>query len=395
MHIEAYEWALYLSGQLSERRMSEMEAHLKECDVCLETYAALAAGEGAKPARFRFLRPFTRGRRPVFGAIAAVCVVLLIFLSTPTGKIVWAELTQSLREWFAIQSHPELVETLDVPAVSHHGVEMKLEEVLIEDNRVYFSVFVSAGKEITNFTHQIGIVQDGLTIGNQSFALNQEWWYQSQHLGYSDESDPKSRIMIILRADVAKEFLTDGEIPMKLQIDSISDYSDSPGTHLNGPWVFEFTVNGKKAKDLTRTVAIDRTFTGDRRTYTAVEMLFSPIRSRIRVQRFLKVEQFVGEIYGHKFWSSDSQGNLLGFVLQDGHGNRAEISRRDIDYTSEIEELQECVFYSDSENNGWEWLKDAESVTLTPYIVTLAGPQGNAPGIERFHALEPINVSLK
>ena len=85
----------------------------------------------------------------------------------------------------------------------------------------------------------------------------------------------------------------------------------------------------------------------------------------------------------------------MGFVLQDGHGNRAEISRRDIDYTSEIEELQECVFYSDSENNGWEWLKDAESVTLTPYIVTLAGPQGNAPGIERFHALEPFNVSLK
>ena len=45
MQIEAYEWALYLSGQLSERRMSEMEAHLKECDVCLETYAALAAGK--------------------------------------------------------------------------------------------------------------------------------------------------------------------------------------------------------------------------------------------------------------------------------------------------------------------------------------------------------------
>ena len=26
MHIEAYEWALYLKGALSERRMSEIEA---------------------------------------------------------------------------------------------------------------------------------------------------------------------------------------------------------------------------------------------------------------------------------------------------------------------------------------------------------------------------------
>ena len=51
MHIEAYEWALYLSGQLSERRMSEMEAHLKECDVCLETYAALAVPFSARSRR--------------------------------------------------------------------------------------------------------------------------------------------------------------------------------------------------------------------------------------------------------------------------------------------------------------------------------------------------------
>ena len=30
MHIETYEWALYLTGQLSERRMSEIEDYRSE-----------------------------------------------------------------------------------------------------------------------------------------------------------------------------------------------------------------------------------------------------------------------------------------------------------------------------------------------------------------------------
>lgn len=94
MHIEAYEWALYLKGALSERRMSEIEAHLRSCDRCLEAYAALASGEArleaaVKPARGSFWRVFAnRRRRPVFAMAAAALCVLLVVLSTPGGKIV-------------------------------------------------------------------------------------------------------------------------------------------------------------------------------------------------------------------------------------------------------------------------------------------------------------------
>lgn len=394
MHIEAYEWALYLSGQLSERRMSEMEAHLKECDVCLETYAALAAGEGAKPARFRFLRPFTRGRRPVFGAIAAVCVVLLIFLSTPTGKIVWAELTQSLREWFAIQSHPELVETLDVPAVSHHGVEMKLEEVLIEDNRVYFSLLVTIDPESPIRSIGFHSMPDSLTIGDISFDVVEDWRSYSSNMNY-DPSEKESPSMIVFHSDIPAKFLNEDLIPMRLVIDGIYAHMSDSYEDLYGPWRFDFTVDGTKAKELIRAIPLDHEFRDDQSTYHVTELVFSPIRSKISVFRTIAKEKKRIKIYNWVLSFSIPHGNLAGFIIDDNRGNRVEIALVESDIDTESHEKMESVFFSDGANNGWEWLKDAESVTLTPYVITLAGLENKAEGIAQYHAMEPFTVNLK
>ena len=50
-------------------------------------------------------------------------------------------------------------------------------------------------------------------------------------------------------------------------------------------------------------------------------------------------------------------------------------------------------FRTDAEANGWSWLKDAEYVTLTPYVATSAGPSQGGEGIERYMALEPIRLA--
>lgn len=402
MHIEAYEWALYLSGQLSERRMSEMEAHLKECDVCLETYAALAAGErtpdpAEKPARFRFLRSFTRGRRPVFGAIAAVCVVFLIFLSTPTGKIVWGQVTRTLREWFAIQSHPELVEMISAPAVTEDGIEVKLEEVLIEDDWVYLSLSLSTGKPISNETHSIGYLNDGLTINGVGFDLMEEGDYDSQSPA-NDMRELKSSILIVLRAEVPESYLEGNAIPVTLRINRISDYSVPPGNHFQGPWVFDFTVDGTRAKELTRRAALDQTFENDGTTFQLEELLVSPIRAKIRLSRTVPRAKQVMLLYNGDNWTVDPYGNLTGFILEDERGNRIEITRPDRNYVmpSGIAQTLDGVFYSrGSGNNGWEWLKDAKQVTITPVLVTLDGPKKDAAGLERFDALESFTIELR
>ncbi len=403
MHIEAYEWALYLKGALSEWRMSEIEAHLRSCDRCLEAYAALASGEArleaaAKPARGSFWRAFAnRRRRPVFAMAAAALCVLLVVLSTPGGKIVWGQFTRTLREWFAIQSHPELIEMISAPAVTADGIEVKLEEVLIEDNWVYLSLSLSTGKPISNATHSIGHISDGLVINGVGFDLLEEGDYESQAPA-DDRQELKSSILSVLRAEVPESYLEGDAIPMTLRIDYIADYSVPPGEHFYGPWVFDFTVDGTRAKELTRRVGLDQTFEDDGTTFQLKELLVSPIRAKIRLSRTVPRAKMVLHLYKGDSWTVDPYGNLTGFILEDGRGNRIEITHPDSNYimSSGIAQTVDGVFYSRGPgNNGWEWLKDAKRVTVTPVLVTLDGPKKNAVGLDRFESLESFTVELR
>lgn len=403
MHIETYEWALYLTGQLSERRMSEIEAHLESCDRCLEAYAALASGEArleaaVKPARGSFWRAFAnRRRRPVFAMAAAALCVLLVVLSTPGGKIVWGQFTRTLREWFAIQSHPELVEMISAPAVMADGIEVKLEEVLIEDNWVYLSLSLSTGKPISNETHYIGYISDGLVINGVGFDLTEEGDYESQSPA-NDRQELKSSILIVLRSEVPERYLEGTAIPMTLRINQIADFSVPPGDHFYGPWVFDFTVDGTRAKELTRRSELDQTFEDDGTAFQLKELLISPIRAKIRLSRTVPRAKQALRLYKGDYWTVDPYGNLTGFILEDGRGNRIEITHPDPNYgmSSGIVQTMDGVFYSRGPgNNGWEWLKDAKQVTVTPVLVTLDGPKKDAVGLDQFELLESFTVELR
>ena len=302
----------------------------------------------------------------------------------------------SLASWFGMEEDDGgMIQALDAPAVSHHGVEMKLGEVLIEDNRVYFSVHVDAGKPIGIATHQIGMITNGLTIGKRSFDVYQEWSYSAQNPVRDDPFELSPSILIVLRAEVPADLLVGDQIPMTLKIDTISDYSNGSGDYVYGPWQFDFIVDGSKAKELTRTIAMDARFNDNQSAYVVTDFVFSPIRVKIRVQRTMPKEMKVIHIYKGQYWYSDPRGNLAGFIVEDRQGNRVEIARVENDYSASAHETMECAFFSDANNNGWDWLKDAESVTLTPYIVTLAGIENKAEGIDRFHALESFEIELK
>lgn len=406
-HYESYEWALYLNGELSPRRAAEMEAHLASCDTCLTTFTALASGERApvvsvtepvQSVRQSFWNALFQSvpRRIAFGFAAAAFVLALVFL-TPTGKTVWGQVTRTLREWFAIESHPELIEMISSSAVTADGIDVKLEEVLIEDGWVYLSLNLSAGKPISKETHQIGYLTDGLTIDGVGFDLDEERDYDAQ-VPANDTRELKPSILVVLRAEVPERYLEGDAIPMTLRIDHIYDNSLPPGNHLHGPWVFDFTADGTRAKELTRRATLERTFENDGTTFQLKELLISPIRTKIRLSRTVPREKKVIRIYGGDSWTVDPYGNLTGFILEDERGNRIEITRPDHNYLmgSAMVVTLDGVFYSrGTGNNGWEWLKDAKRVTITPVIVTLEGPKPDAVGLDRFEALEPFTVELR
>lgn len=406
-HFETYEWALYLNGELSPRRTAEMEEHLASCDECLEIYAALACGEKPLAASETSLVQRMRWslweflfrsvpRRVACGFAAAALVLTLVFL-TPTGKTAWGQVTRTLREWFAVQSHPELVEMISASAVTADGIDIKLEEVLIEDGWVYLSLNLSAGRPISNETHYIGYLNDGLVINGVGFDLMEESDYESQSPAH-DRQELKPSILVVLRAEVPERYLEGDAIPMTLRIDRVSDYSVPPGNFFYGPWVFDFTVDGMRAKELTRRAALDRTFENDGTTFQLKELLISPIRTKIRLSRTVPRAKKVLRLYKGGSWTVDPYGNLTGFILEDERGNRIEITQPDSNYTGSSEFVQSLdgVFYSrGSGNNGWEWLKDAKRVTVTPVLVTLDGPKKDAVGLDRYEPLEPFTVELR
>lgn len=302
----------------------------------------------------------------------------------------------SLASWFGMEEDDGgMIQALDAPAVSHHGVEMKLGEVLIEDNRVYFSVHVDAGKPISNFTHQLGgDINDGLKIGNETFMLSQEWSYNAQKPGMeTNVLSPK--ILIVLSAEVPADLVAGDQIPMTLKINSISDRTVGPGVYYEGPWTFTFTVDGSKAKELTRTVALDYRFTDGPSSYAVTDFVFSPIRAKFHVQHSMALAKKSLTKNGDQAWIAGDEGNLMGFTIEDEDGNRIEVGRVENSSDTELKETESFIFRSDAENNGWDWLQHADSLTVTPYVITRYGPERAADGIEQFHALEPFKVDLK
>ncbi len=104
MHIEDYEWVLYLRGSLSKRRRSEIEAHLLNCDKCLFNYTKYSTGEDISDQnRLRTEKPWAKAH-PVplnrwFAMVAAVLILFVAVSFTPQGRIALANFWVSLEKF--------------------------------------------------------------------------------------------------------------------------------------------------------------------------------------------------------------------------------------------------------------------------------------------------------
>ncbi len=321
-------------------------------------------------------------------------LVLAAMIAVPTVGRAEDGALPTLADWFGIEDDQGLIQKLDVPAVSDQGVEMKLNEILIEGSRVYLGLTMISDRIVASHSLQIGEMKDGLRIGDETFTL-QEGTFSALTDVYSDGAyDGKASI--VLFADVSSELLAADEISMTLTIDKIHYSSDSGfPEELNGEWAFDFLADGTIAKELTRRAALDHEFVGNRKPYTATEMIVSPIQTRIGIRRNVPGEyefKNVDVTSGHLIYYEE--GDLLGFIIEDTHGNRIEASEPDNNRRKTDPDVIEFDFFTKPGHSGWEWLKDAKVVKVTPYVATLAGPENDAEGIARYHALESFRVKM-
>lgn len=301
-----------------------------------------------------------------------------------------------LREWFGFEDPEGLVQAIDLPPVTHHGIEIELREILIENNRVHLSVMVKSDRIEDVNSLQLGHIENGLRIGLlDSFDLDGSSWSSATYNLFPDLKRD-GFIQVVLTAVVPDSVLSGDKAPMRLLIDAIRVpvEGEMMGAELQGFWGFKFTADLKKPKELTREVALDYPFVGDGELYTAFALTSSPVRSRISVERAIPNRIVESEDFEDDFWLYSTEGNLLGFVVADENGNRIEAAYPEYDYRSDQPKpVVEIDYFSTAENNGWTWLKEAKEITVTPVMTSLAGPQNmEADGIDRYLPLEPIQV---
>ena len=74
-----------------------------------------------------------------------------------------------LREWFDFEDPEGLVQAIDLPPVTHHGIGIELREILIENHRVHLSIMVKSDRIEDVNSLQLGHIENGLRIGLLDF----------------------------------------------------------------------------------------------------------------------------------------------------------------------------------------------------------------------------------
>lgn len=301
-----------------------------------------------------------------------------------------------LREWFDFEDPEGLVQAIDLPPVTHHGIEIELREILIENHRVHLSIMVKSDRIEDVNSLQLGHIENGLRIGLLDFF--DLYGSSSSSAAYALFPDGKrdGAVQVVLTAVVPESLLSGDKVPMHLAIDKIyiPDEGGLLGVDLHGFWSFDFTADMTKPRELTREFELDYPFVGDGELFTALTLTCSPMRARISVERMLPKEVLERDDFEKGSWLYSTPGNLHGFIVTDENGNRIEAAYPEYDYLSEQPKpVVEIDYFSTAGNNGWAWLKEAKEITVTPVMTSLAGPQNmEADGIDRYLPLEPIQV---
>lgn len=403
MHIEDYEWVLYMHGDLSKKRESEMEAHMESCSQCLAAYVRITTGEKIETERNETMTPHVwqqAARRQSMRWSTLAAIVLLVFIGvsfTPGGQIAWANIRQSLvtlgnslTSNFGVEEGSEVITTIDLEGQTHNGVEIKVDQVFIESDKIFFSIMVAS--DLIDEERPYNLRRGYTTLkvqGNEIPNVNETMVIDSYEVLESDTAESASTPVVtwFMEADLPNDYSQETQVQIQIHIKEMTYWEKNfvTSTTVEGPWEFDFSVDGTLLAHETMNYPLDMVFHENNNEYAVQQLSISPVRTRMTGKRVnpLLFGQYEDENGVLRSVYSTSI-NLTGFLIQDENGNEAEITVRD--YT--ISESTDAVFhfFSDPAKNPYNWLKDAEKIVVTPYFVRLEGNTGQT-GIKRNHPL--------
>ena len=145
---------------------------------------------------------------------------------------------------------------------------------------------------------------------------------------------------------------------------------------VEGPWVFEFDMDGSALAADTQIYQLSNEFDVNNIHFKPDKLVFSPVRQRLYVRK----ERIADAAGATLVPVSESRGNLAGFILTTDDGTEIELMYK----SAETDDMGVYLLF-ETDKNQYEALNQSKTWYLTPYIArkdwkpTLPGVKGYAP----------------
>lgn len=369
MHYEEFEWRLFRSGCLSDRMKREMSDHLRSCESCLKSYLDSMERRAniAKNKTAFWHKLKNRSYLPVLKmhgwktAAAAALLFLAVIAFTPQGKVVLAqvgnslaEIGHTLTEWLGLPKGSPYVTEID-QFVSQEssvremeGIDVKLDQVLVEDHNISFSVLV--GGELPEGTQWVRLYETIEIDGQPSSSAG----------GTSMRLDEDPGVIQYLMTHNIKESLL-GTDPLHVKIYWKQMDLSGPGftERLSGNWSFDFELDPAGITADTRLFSLSERIDLGKTRYEIDQLQISPVRQRFVVRKYQLDEN--GNILPES--GPVGEGNLAGFLLQTEDGGQAAFKIANVS----SDEKGVVLFYEPAASQ-FDMLDQSGSWEVIPYV---------------------------
>lgn len=268
----------------------------------------------SEPEKKRMKKNFMRKRRAAYnfkkiGAIVAVfALVAAIFSQTNFSKSAYAatqskllEISYSIGNLLGIEGNIEPYTNEINKVVENNGIEIKLTEVIIDEDELYFATIVDTGTpmDMVHFDFDIFVNGKRLETGAGGGATTL--------VGDSDTLFSSYYSTKVMNADLT------GDLNIKILLNSLNYYENKRTKTIKGPWPLEFSANGKELRAETKKVPVEYTFYIGDEKYILEEFTYNPVKQRISGK--LEVE---GDGFSNVDFLLKGEDNLGGTVEFDG-----------------------------------------------------------------------------
>jgi hypothetical protein len=221
-----------------------------------------------------------------FRLLLSICLVSMLHLFMISG-LGYAENVApgSLSELYNLPADNPYINQIQLTQQVDEEIELTLADVVLDQDHLIYSLILSGDipANSTNFYLNGEILCDGEPC---SYDLGPNWIVPSEGIppaltGVADSEIFSSEANPV--GDQIQVKMTINEIEIISQVDPENQESSVRSYFIQGPWVFDFAVDGSAVAEKTVHYQLDSQFSVNGSDYEIRELVISPISQRIRL----------------------------------------------------------------------------------------------------------------